>query len=81
MKKSHSEAVVSLFTNSRNAHANQERLRCYEVIAMAEVSMYMTAPVLPLVASEVRVTSVLGEDARHALKTSVHHELIRRMDL
>ena len=48
---------------------------------MAEVSMYMTPPVLPAVAVEVRVTAVLGESARHALKTAVHHELIRRMDL
>ena len=46
---------------------------------MNEVSMYMTAPERLAVAIEVRVT--LGEAARHALKTAVHHELIRRMDL
>jgi pilus assembly protein CpaF len=39
----------------------------------------MTPPIRPVVATEERVT--LGEVARHALKTSVHHELIRRMDL
>jgi pilus assembly protein CpaF len=43
--------------------------------------MYMTPPILPAVASEARVATVLGEGARHALKTAVHHELIRRMDL
>src|ERR1019366_3839397 len=46
---------------------------------MPEVSMYMTPPARIPVATEVRVT--LGEAARNALKTSVHHELIRRMDL
>src|ERR1019366_8585057 len=46
---------------------------------MSEVSMYMTPPARVAVATEVRVT--LGEAARHALKTSVHHELIRSMDL
>ncbi|HEV2619848.1 MAG TPA: ATPase, T2SS/T4P/T4SS family, partial [Acidobacteriaceae bacterium] len=46
---------------------------------MSEVSMYMTPPPRPVAATEVRGT--LGEVARSALKTSVHHELIRRMDL
>ena len=48
---------------------------------MAEVSMYMTPPVRAAVPTEVRVTTVLGDSARNALKTAVHHELIRRMDL
>jgi len=46
---------------------------------MPEVAMYMTPPTRPVAVPEVRIT--LGEAARHALKTSVHHELIRRMDL
>ena len=48
---------------------------------MAEVSMYMTPPARVAVPTEVRVTTVLDDSARHALKTAVHHELIRRMDL
>src|SRR5208283_1190345 len=50
---------------------------------MAELSMYMTPPARAAVATptEVHVTTVLGDSARHALKTAVHHELIRRMDL
>ena len=46
---------------------------------MSEVSMYMTPPPRPAAVAEVRVT--LGDAARHTLKTAVHHELIRRMDL
>src|SRR5450432_1300574 len=46
---------------------------------MSEVSMYMTAPVRVPVTTEIRVS--LGETARNTLKTSVHHELIKRMDL
>ena len=48
---------------------------------MPEVSMYMTPPVRAAVPTEVHVTTVLGDSARNALKTAVHHELIRRMDL
>jgi pilus assembly protein CpaF len=48
---------------------------------MAEQSMYMTPPARAAVPTEVHVTTVLGDSARHALKTAVHHELIRRMDL
>jgi pilus assembly protein CpaF len=43
--------------------------------------MYMTPPVRAAVPTEVRVTTVLDDSARHSLKTAVHHELIRRMDL
>ena len=48
---------------------------------MPEVSMYMTPPTRPAVSTEVRVTAVLDDSARNSLKTAVHHELIRRMDL
>ena len=48
---------------------------------MAEVSMYMTPSVRPAVPTEVRVTTVLDDRARQTVKTAVHHELIRRMDL
>jgi len=48
---------------------------------MAELSMYMTPPARAGVAAEVRVTAVLGEAAHQSLKTAVHNELIRRMDL
>jgi pilus assembly protein CpaF len=43
--------------------------------------MYMTPPTRTAVSTDVRVTTVLDDSARHALKTAVHHELIRRMDL
>ena len=43
--------------------------------------MYMTPSVVPAVPTEARVAAVLNDSARHALKTAVHHELIRRMDL
>src|SRR5271155_828200 len=56
-------------------------LAVFEETSMSEVSMYMTPPARPVTVAEVRVTAVLGEGARHALKTAVHHELIRRMDL
>ena len=41
--------------------------------------MYMTTQPAPVAAAEARVR--LTDTARHALKTAVHHELIRRMDL
>jgi pilus assembly protein CpaF len=47
---------------------------------MSEVAMFMTSPVRPPLSAEVR-TAVLGDVARNSLKTAVHHELIRRMDL
>jgi pilus assembly protein CpaF len=47
---------------------------------MADLSMYMTPAARPVTA-EARVTAVLGDAARNTLKTAVHHELIRRMDL
>ena len=48
---------------------------------MAEMSLYMNEPALTAVVAEARGTSVLPESGRHALKTKVHDELIRRMDL
>src|SRR3984957_18768422 len=41
----------------------------------------MTAPARAAVGAEVRVPTTLSDKARNMLKTSVHHELIRRMDL
>src|SRR3569833_3096791 len=43
--------------------------------------MYMSEPVRPQIAPESRSNAVLTETARHSLKTMLHHELIRRMDL
>src|SRR4051812_1697240 len=48
---------------------------------MSDLSMYMNQPVRPQAVAESRNTAVLTETARHSLKTAVHHELIRRMDL
>ena len=48
---------------------------------MAEVSMYMTPSVRPAAVTEVRAPAMLDDHTRNALKTAVHHELIRRMDL
>ena len=48
---------------------------------MSEVSLYMTPPPRPVVVQESRVTAALTEESRHVLKTAVHSELIKRMDL
>jgi pilus assembly protein CpaF len=48
---------------------------------MSDVSLFMTAPTRTLVATEVRVNTVLSDKTRHAVKTAVHHELLRRIDL
>ncbi len=48
---------------------------------MSEVSLYMTPPSKPVAIAEQRVTAVLTDEARHVLKTAVHNELIKRMDL
>jgi len=47
---------------------------------MSDVSIYMTPPANVSVITESRTTA-LGEGVRQELKTAVHHELIRRMDL
>ena len=46
---------------------------------MSEVSMYMTPIARPAASVEAHIN--LSDAARHELKTLVHHELIRRMDL
>jgi len=48
---------------------------------MSDLSMYMSQPVRQEVVPELRSTTVLTETVRHSLKTTLHHELIRRMDL
>jgi pilus assembly protein CpaF len=48
---------------------------------MSEVRMYLTPRERVAAPSEVRVSSALSHQARHALKTDVHQELIKRMDL
>ena len=48
---------------------------------MAEVRMYLTPRERVSAPSEVRASSSLSHQARHALKTEVHQELIKRMDL
>jgi len=48
---------------------------------MSDLSMYMSEPVRQEVVPETRNTTVLTETVRHSLKTTLHHELIRRMDL
>ena len=47
---------------------------------MAEVSLYMTPPSRPPVLDN-RDSTVLTDSVRHTLKTAVHGELIKRMDL
>ena len=46
---------------------------------MSEISMYMTVPTRSNAMAEPRLN--LSDPGRHELKTVVHHELIRRMDL
>jgi pilus assembly protein CpaF len=48
---------------------------------MAEVSLYMTPPSRPVALPDSRVAAVLTDESRHVLKTAVHNELIKRMDL
>src|ERR1700732_40087 len=48
---------------------------------MSEASLFMTAPTRALVATEVRVNTVMTDKTRHTVKTAVHHELLRRIDL
>lgn len=48
---------------------------------MADASLYMTGPTKITVPTEVRVNTILGETAKNQLKSAVHHELIKRMDL
>ena len=48
---------------------------------MSETAIFMTTPARPRVLTDVRVIPNLTEDARHSVKTAVHHELIKRVDL
>ncbi len=48
---------------------------------MSEVSLYMTPPPRPVTLPESRATAALTDESRHVLKTAVHNELIKRMDL
>jgi pilus assembly protein CpaF len=48
---------------------------------MADLSMYMTQPTRTIAIAEPRNPAIMTDSSRHALKTLVHHELIRRMDL
>jgi len=48
---------------------------------MADASLYMTGPTKITVPTEVRVNAILGETAKNQLKSAVHHELIKRIDL
>jgi len=50
-------------------------------VPMTDVSLFMTGPARPFSASEIRNNLTLGPEARHQLKTAVHHELIKRVDL
>jgi pilus assembly protein CpaF len=48
---------------------------------MNDVSLFMTGPTRTPVTTEVRTTLVMADATRNQLKTAVHHELIKRMDL
>lgn len=48
---------------------------------MPDESLYMTPPSLTTSALESRALPVLSDQARHHLKTAVHDELLKRMDL
>jgi len=50
-------------------------------VPMNDVSLFMTGPTLTIVTTEVRNSLTLGAEAKHQLKTTVHHELIKRVDL
>jgi pilus assembly protein CpaF len=48
---------------------------------MKDVSLFMTTPTRTIVTTEVRNNLDLTDAARHQLKTDVHQELIKRVDL
>jgi pilus assembly protein CpaF len=48
---------------------------------MQDVSLFMTTPTRTIVTTEVRNNLVLTDAAKHQLKTDVHQELIKRVDL
>ena len=48
---------------------------------MQDVALHMTGPARTSVITEVRANITMSDSARHQLKTAVHHELIKRVDL
>lgn len=48
---------------------------------MSEASLYMTLPSRPPIVSEVKANTVLSDGVRNTIKTAVHHELLKRLDL
>ena len=48
---------------------------------MAETSIFMTPHFVPSMSTDVRVNTTITDAARSALKTAVHNDLIKRMDL
>ena len=48
---------------------------------MNDVSLFMTGPTRTIVTTEVRNNLTLGAEAKHQLKTNVHQDLIKRVDL
>lgn len=48
---------------------------------MGDASLYMTGPAKMSVPTDIRVNAILGDSAKNQLKTAVHHELIKRVDL
>ena len=48
---------------------------------MNDISLFMTGPTRTIVTTEVRNNLALAPEAKHQLKTSVHQELIKRVDL
>jgi pilus assembly protein CpaF len=48
---------------------------------MNDVSLFMTGPTRTIVSTEVRNNLTMDAEAKHQLKTNVHQELIKRVDL
>lgn len=48
---------------------------------MAEASLYMTLPTRAPLVAEVKVNTVVSESVRNTIKTAVHQELLKRVDL
>lgn len=50
-------------------------------MAMREVPLLMTTPLKPIGAGSVRVLTSITPSTKHSIKSAVHHELIKRVDL
>ena len=50
-------------------------------MGLAEVPIFMTPPARTAVHTDVRVLPNITPDVKHSIKNSVHHELIKRVDL